>query len=53
MGAGKWKPDYNRYFKDRAVILVPDNDEQGREHSKIIADNLKDISRSIKILQSI
>ncbi len=51
MGAGKWSPDYNKYFKDRTVILVPDNDDQGREHIKVIADNLKDISRSIKLLE--
>ncbi|MBN1299251.1 MAG: hypothetical protein JW997_06170, partial [Actinobacteria bacterium] len=50
MGAGKWNPDYSKYFKDRTVILIADNDEEGRKHIQSIADNLADISKSIKLI---
>jgi len=44
MGAGKWKPDYNCYFKDAKVILLPDNDRPGREHMGKVMENLKGIA---------
>ena len=29
----KWTPDLNRYFKDRDVYILPDNDAPGRQHA--------------------
>src|SRR5213079_3287230 len=29
-GAGNWQPDLDAHFKDKRVILLPDNDERGR-----------------------
>lgn len=49
-GAGKWRKEYNRFFKNRNVVIVPDNDDKGREHANIVAKNLVNGAKSIKIL---
>lgn len=50
-GAKKWRPDYNQYLKNKDVILIPDNDEAGKEHVKKIAESLNGTTRSIKIIE--
>jgi hypothetical protein len=50
MGAGKWKPEFNKYFKGKLVVIIPDNDEPGKKHAQDVAMNLKGIAESIKIL---
>lgn len=50
MGAGKWKPEYDEYFKERDVIIIPDNDEPGRRHSKKVADSLNGTAKKIKVV---
>lgn len=49
-GTGKWKGEYNQYFKDRNVVLIPDNDDVGYKHMQIIGRNLKGIATSIRWL---
>ncbi len=48
-GAGKWKPEYNSYFAGRDVIVIPDNDEPGRNHARDIDVNLKTIAKSVRV----
>jgi 5S rRNA maturation endonuclease (ribonuclease M5) len=48
MGAKKWKKEYNKYFRDKDCILLPDNDEEGRSHMEKIAVSLQGIAKSIK-----
>jgi hypothetical protein len=50
MGAKKWKKEYNKYFRDKDCILLPDNDEEGRSHMENIAVSLQAIAKSIKIV---
>jgi len=49
-GAGKWRTEYNQYFKNRNVILLPDNDEIGTKHMQEVGKSLKGITKSIKLL---
>jgi len=49
-GAGKWWPGLNEFFKGRDVVIIPDNDEPGRNHAAKIATALKGVANSIKIL---
>lgn len=51
MGAGKWKPEYNQYFKDKRVVIIPDNDDAGHRHALQVARNLKEITESLRILE--
>jgi len=50
MGAGKWRSEYNHYFKGKDVIIIADNDDPGRKHAADIAQNLLGIAKSIKII---
>jgi 5S rRNA maturation endonuclease (ribonuclease M5)/archaellum biogenesis ATPase FlaH len=51
MGAGKWRPEYNRYFKGKRVAIIPDNDRAGHDHAQTIAKNLKEIAESVKVIE--
>ena len=50
MGAGKWRKEFNHYFKDKEVIILPDNDDPGRKHANSVARHLHGIAKSVKIL---
>lgn len=50
-GAGKWRPEFNEYFKDKEIVLLPDNDQPGRDHAQNVARNLYGIVRSVKIVE--
>lgn len=51
LGAGKWYPEYNEYFRGKEVVILPDNDHPGRNHAQNIASNLRGIAKSIKIVE--
>lgn len=51
MGADNWRKEYNQYFKGRDVVLIPDNDEKGRNYSKTVGANLKNIAKSVRWLE--
>ena len=50
-GAGKWCEEFNEYLKNRKVVLLPDNDEPGREHMQSIARSLYGIAKEIRIVE--
>ena len=50
MGAGKWRPEYNEYFKNKRVAIISDNDGPGIRHVQIVAKNLKGIAESVKVV---
>lgn len=50
IGAGKWKPEYNPYLKGADVVILPDNDEPGREHARVVARELGPFAKRIKVV---
>ncbi|MBX9656151.1 hypothetical protein K2Y11_21250 [bacterium] len=50
-GAEKWIDDFNAHFKNRNVVILPDNDEPGRKHASKIASRIQTIAASVKIIQ--
>ena len=50
-GAGNWQADLAPYFVDRNVVLIPDNDAAGERHIADVADNLRDVAGSIRVLR--
>jgi putative DNA primase/helicase len=50
-GARKWIDDFNRYFKWRQVAIIPDNDEPGKDHAKLVGNALHGIAAKIKIVE--
>lgn len=48
MGAGKWRDEYNYALKGKGVVLIPDNDNEGREHMAGVGASLKGVAKSLK-----
>ena len=51
MGAKKWRDHYNEALKGKNVVLVPDNDNQGREHMVKVAGSLNGNLKNLKFLE--
>ena len=49
-GAGKWNPSLNQWFERRNVIIIPDNDDAGRDHVEIVGQSLQEIAESVRVL---
>jgi hypothetical protein len=50
MGAGKWKPEYTRWFQGRTCYLIPDNDTAGKRHMQQVAASLAGAALVVKIV---
>lgn len=49
-GVGKWRKEYCEFLRDRDVVILPDNDEVGREHAREVSNHLHGIARSVRVL---
>ena len=48
-GVSNWKKEYSQYFKGAKVIILPDNDEAGKELADRIKKDIKLFAHSIQI----
>jgi hypothetical protein len=51
MGAGKWRNAYSEALRGGRAVVLPDNDEAGREHARKVAASLKGKAASVKVLE--
>jgi 5S rRNA maturation endonuclease (ribonuclease M5) len=51
-GVKKWDNSFNKYFKDKDIAILPDNDDVGEEHAFLIATLLFNYARKIKIVKT-
>lgn len=51
MGAGKWRDEYSRHLNGRTCIILPDNDQVGRDHARAVARSLQKEAASIRIVE--
>jgi len=49
-GAGKWRPEYSGFFGGRHVVILPDNDQPGRNHAEKVARSLQGVAASVKVI---
>jgi Protein of unknown function (DUF3631) len=49
-GANKWPDGITPYFKDSDVVILPDNDDAGRKHARLVASKLSGVSKRIRML---
>jgi putative DNA primase/helicase len=47
----KWRPEYNPFFRGRNAIVIPDNDDTGRDHASAVAANLARVGVRVRILE--
>ncbi len=50
-GAGNFPANFGPYFAGKNVVLIPDNDDQGRQHMKQAAEIIKTHAASIRYLE--
>jgi predicted P-loop ATPase len=50
-GALKWKPEYNEWFRNRDVVVMIDNDPNGRKRGKMLAVALYRFAKSTKLVE--
>jgi len=50
MGAGKWRPEFNKFFQGKEVVVIPDNDDPGAAHAVNVARNLYGVANYVKIV---
>jgi Protein of unknown function (DUF3631)/Toprim-like len=49
-GAGNWKEEHAKYLKGADVIIIPDNDDQGRKHVESVAVSLSAFAARVRTL---
>jgi hypothetical protein len=50
-GAGKWKPEHSEFLRDADVVIIPDNDDPGRDHADIVGQSSQGIAKSVRVLE--
>jgi hypothetical protein len=49
-GAGKWRDEYGTYFGGASVVIIPDNDDVGRDHARQVTEALIGIADRVRVL---
>jgi hypothetical protein len=50
-GAGKWTAEHAAFLRGRRVVILPDNDDPGRNHAHQVAESLQGIAESVRIVE--
>jgi len=50
MGAGKWPEGFAEIFRGANVVILPDNDDAGRNHANLVGASLSPVAESVKVL---
>jgi hypothetical protein len=50
MGAEKWRDDYSEFLRGARVMIVEDQDDAGRRHSKQVAASLDGVAASVTVV---
>lgn len=51
MGACNWQDSYSQYFAGAKVVVLPDNDGKGQKHAQQVANSLRNVAASVKVLE--
>jgi putative DNA primase/helicase len=49
-GANKWRASYSKPLTGADVVILPDNDDTGRDHAAAVAKELRGVARSVRIV---
>jgi len=50
MGSGKWLPEHSAILKDANIVILPDNDDSGRNHEHVVGASLQTTAASVRVL---
>ena len=48
-GSNKWPDELNEYFRGKDVYVIPDNDEAGIAHARLVSSKLFSVTRSLRV----
>lgn len=49
-GAGKWAQESNACFKGARVVIIPDLDEPGKKHARLVSKALEGTAKEVRVL---
>lgn len=49
-GAGKWRSEYLEALRGRRVVVIPDNDDPGRQHARQVAAAVRSVAESVRVV---
>ncbi len=50
-GASKWDKSFNKYFANKDVVIIPDNDISGTQHAEIVSKQIYRSAKSVRIVE--
>jgi hypothetical protein len=50
-GAKKWRAEHAEFLRNADVVIIPDNDDAGRDHADVVAKSLQEIAKSVRVLE--
>jgi 5S rRNA maturation endonuclease (ribonuclease M5) len=50
-GAGAWREEYSPFLRDKLVLILPDNDDVGRQHAEAVAHSVSKYAREVRIVK--
>jgi hypothetical protein len=50
-GSGKWPLELAAYFSGARVVILPDNDDAGRNHRDVVAMGLREVASEVLVLE--
>ena len=50
-GAGKWRDEYSETLRGARVVILPDNDDPGRQHAQKVAQHLQGVAAEVRVLE--
>ncbi|MDP2659371.1 MAG: AAA family ATPase [Dehalococcoidia bacterium] len=51
LGAGKWRKHHSEHLRHAHVVILPDNDQAGRDHGQAVATSLQGLAATVKVLE--
>jgi hypothetical protein len=49
-GAGKWRDEYSVFLVGKVVVILPDNDDTGRQHAEQVAQSVYRHTQQVRIV---
>jgi len=50
-GAGKFLPEFARFFQGAKVAIIPDNDQPGRDHATLVASVVGPVATEVRVVE--
>ncbi|HSL82886.1 MAG TPA: toprim domain-containing protein [Thermoanaerobaculia bacterium] len=50
-GPGRWRKDLSKSLHGARVVILPDNDDEGREHAQKVAKALHEVAAEVRVLE--